>query len=51
MIGRLGYYERWLAAFAVILFQKGLLTPTELAEKMAVVKNRFPDRAATEVPM
>ena len=41
MIGRLGYYERWLAAFAVILFQKGLLTPTELAEKMAVVENRF----------
>ena len=27
MIGRLGYYERWLAAFAVILFQKGVLTP------------------------
>jgi hypothetical protein len=41
MIGRLGYYERWLTAFAVILFQKGLLTPTQLAEKMVVLENRF----------
>ncbi|MBS0558569.1 MAG: nitrile hydratase subunit beta [Proteobacteria bacterium] len=51
MIGRLGYYERWLTAFAVILFQKGLLTPTQLAERMAVVESRFradpaPDPAA-----
>ena len=41
VIGRLGYYERWLVAFATILFQKGLLTPTQLAEKMAEVENRF----------
>ena len=41
MIGRLGYYERWLAAFSVILFQKGLLTPTQLAEKMAQVEGRW----------
>ncbi len=41
MIGRLGYYERWLAAFAAILFQKGLLTPTQLAEKMAEVEQRW----------
>ena len=41
MVGRLSYYERWLTAFAVILFQKGLLTPTELAEKMVAVENRL----------
>ena len=27
MVGTLSYYERWIAAFANILFQKGLLTP------------------------
>jgi hypothetical protein len=37
----LGHYERWLVAFATILFQKGLLTPTQLAEKMAEVESRF----------
>ena len=51
MVGRLGYYERWLTAFAIILFQKGVLTPTQLAEKMMEVEIRFSadprsDRAA-----
>lgn len=52
MIGRLGYYERWLTAFAVILFQKGVLTPTDLACKMQDVEGRWqsepkhPDGAA-----
>ena len=41
MIGRLGYYERWLTAFAVILFQKGVLSPTALAEKMEEVAGRW----------
>ena len=27
MIGKLSYYERWIVAFANILFQKGILTP------------------------
>ncbi len=40
MIGRLSYYERWAAAFAVLLFQKGVLTPTGLAEKMKKVEAR-----------
>jgi hypothetical protein len=31
---KLSYYERWIAAFAIILFEKGVLTPTELALKM-----------------
>jgi hypothetical protein len=30
MIGRLSYYERWIAAFAKIHFQKGILTPGDL---------------------
>ena len=41
MIARLGYYERWLAAFAVILFQKGVLTPTDLARKMQEIEGRW----------
>jgi hypothetical protein len=40
LIGKLSYYERWIAAFANILFQKGLLTPEELARKMAEVEAR-----------
>jgi hypothetical protein len=40
MIGKLSYYERWIAAFAYILFQKGILTPGELAKKMEEVKAR-----------
>jgi Nitrile hydratase beta subunit len=40
LIGRLTYYERWIAAFANLLFQKGILTPGELAKKMDEVKAR-----------
>ena len=41
MIGKLSYYERWIVAFANILFQKGILTPGELAEKMQQVEGRY----------
>ena len=40
MVGKLSYYERWIAAFANILFQKGILTPGELARKMEEVEAR-----------
>ncbi len=40
LIGKLSYYERWIAAFANILFQRGILTPTELAVKMEEVAAR-----------
>lgn len=43
MIGKLSYYERWIVAFANILFQKGILTPGELAVKMSAVEGRFSD--------
>jgi hypothetical protein len=42
VIGKLSYYERWIAAFANILFQKGILTPEELAKKMTEVEARHP---------
>ena len=42
LIGKLPYYERWIVAFANILFTKELLSPTELAEKMKEVEARFP---------
>jgi len=40
MIGKLSYYERWVVAFANILFQKQVLTPEELALKMDDVAAR-----------
>lgn len=46
MIGKLSYYERWIAAFANIFFQKGILTPTELAMKMEEVAARLPETPA-----
>ncbi|WP_202615487.1 SH3-like domain-containing protein [Rhizobium deserti] len=47
MIGKLSYYERWIVAFANILFQKGILTPGELAVKMSEVEGRFSDVSST----
>lgn len=41
MVGKLSYYERWIAAFANILFQKGILTPSELARKMDEIGARW----------
>ncbi len=42
MIAALSYYERWAVAFANILFQKGIVTPSALARKMAEIEARFP---------
>lgn len=42
IIGKLSYYERWVAAFANILFEKGILTPSALARKMDEVSARWP---------
>jgi hypothetical protein len=38
MVNKLTYYERWIVAFANILFRKGILTPTELALKIRAVE-------------
>ena len=46
LIGKLPYYERWIVAFANILFTKTIVSPTELAEKMAEVEARFAEQAA-----
>jgi hypothetical protein len=40
MVGKLTYYERWIVSFANILFQKQILTPSELAVKMDEVRTR-----------
>jgi hypothetical protein len=45
IIGKLTDYERWIAAFANILF-KGILTPEELARKMDEVEARRSSEAA-----
>lgn len=41
MVGNLSYYERWIVAFANILFRKGILTPAEVALKMKEVEARY----------
>jgi len=41
MVAKLSYYERWIVAFANILFRKRILTPTELALKMQDVQKRW----------
>jgi hypothetical protein len=41
MVGKLTYYEHWIATFANIAFQKQLITPEELAKKMAEVEERW----------
>ena len=41
MVGKLTYYERWIAAFANIAFQKRLITPEELARQMSAVEDRW----------
>ena len=47
MVGKLTYYERWIVAFAFILFQKGILIPDELAQKMKQVEARNNSQAIT----
>jgi hypothetical protein len=46
LIGRLSYYERWIVAFANILFEKSILTPDQLARKMDEVAARNPQGPA-----
>ena len=41
MVGKLSYYERWIVTFANILFQKGVLTPEQLAKRMQAVEARY----------
>ena len=40
MAGKLSYYERWIVTFANILFQKGVLTPEDVARRMQQVEGR-----------
>jgi hypothetical protein len=39
--GASAYCERWIVAFANILFRKGILTPTDFALQMAEVEARW----------
>ncbi|MDR9780815.1 SH3-like domain-containing protein [Rhizobium redzepovicii] len=50
MIGKLSYYERWIVAFANILFQKGILTPGDLAIKMAELEARHANETTRPHP-
>jgi hypothetical protein len=46
IVEKLSYNERWIVAFANILFQKEMLRPGELARKMDQVQARWPTEAA-----
>ena len=46
LVGKLSYYERWIVAFANILFQKSILTPEQLARKMDEVSARLKQASA-----
>src|SRR3974390_160643 len=46
LIGKLSYYERWIVAFANILFEKSILTPDQLERKMDEVSTRFNSASA-----
>ena len=41
IISNLSYYERWIVAFANIAFEKGLISPEELALRMDEVRARW----------
>jgi hypothetical protein len=44
MVGRLTYYERWIVAFANLLYQKQVLRPSDVARRMDEIAARFADR-------
>jgi Nitrile hydratase beta subunit len=41
IIGKLGYYERWIVAATNLLLQKRILTPDEIARKTEEVAARM----------
>jgi len=41
LVGKLTYYERWIVAFANILYQKQILHPADLALRMDEIEARF----------
>jgi Nitrile hydratase beta subunit len=49
LVGKLTYYERWIVAFANILFEKGILTPDDVARKMEEVAARLGAHPAVHV--
>lgn len=38
---RYNYYERWIMAMEALLVEKGILSPEEIATKLAEVRARF----------
>ena len=49
IVGSLSYYERWIVVFANILFEKGVLTPDDVARKMEEVEARLVVRPSRHV--
>lgn len=47
VVAKLTYYERWIVAFANILFQKQILTPEELSKRMSEIEARYSPAAPT----
>jgi hypothetical protein len=43
IVGKLSYYERWILAFANLLYQKQILHPADVARRMDEIASRFRD--------
>jgi Nitrile hydratase beta subunit len=41
VINHLSYYQRWIVAFSILLYEKQILTPEEFARKMDDVRERW----------
>lgn len=41
VINHLSYYERWIVAFSILLYEKHIITPEEFARKMDAVQDRW----------
>jgi len=43
MVGKLTYYERWIVSAINVLLEKRIITPDEIARKVAAVEARYRD--------
>jgi len=41
MVAKLTYYERWIVAFANILFQKCILAPSDVAQRIRTIEHEL----------
>jgi hypothetical protein len=50
IISQLSYYERWIVTFSNILLRKQIVTPTDIADKMAAIEARWATETSRDYP-